>query len=124
YVAALPRHTALLNLMHGFYGVGALLGPLLAAGLIHQHLAWQTTYLVLAALTVPLVVGFALALPDRTEPVPAEVRAGTHLTLALRHPAVWLGALFLFLYVGVEFTLGNWGFTLLTQGQGQGELLA
>ena len=26
------------------------------------------------------------ALPDRTEPVPAEVRAGTHLTLALRHP--------------------------------------
>ncbi|OLE24918.1 MAG: hypothetical protein AUG44_17725 [Actinobacteria bacterium 13_1_20CM_3_71_11] len=123
YVAGLPRHVTLLNLMHAFYGIGALLGPLLAAEIVHRHLPWQDTYLVLGAITVPLVLGFALALPDRAEPVPEE-HAGTHLGLALRHRAVWLAALFLFLYVGVEFTLGNWGFTLLTQGQGDGELLA
>lgn len=122
YVASLPRHTVLLNLLHAFYGVGALLGPLLAAGLIHVHRPWQDTYVVLAACTVPLLVGFALVMPVRTEPVPDE--AGAPLTLALRHPAVWLGALFLFLYVGVEITVGNWGFTLLTQGQGHSELLA
>jgi fucose permease len=122
YIASLPRHTVLLNVLHAFYGVGALLGPLLAAGLIHVHRPWQDTYLVLAACTVPLVVGFALTMPVRAAPVPDAAEAP--LTLALRHPAVWLAALFLFLYVGVEITVGNWGFTLLTQGQGHSELLA
>jgi fucose permease len=123
YVASLPRHTVLLNLMHGFYGIGALLGPLMAAGLIHIHLPWQDTFLVLAVCVAPLLVGFALVMPVRTEPAPDE-SPGAPLTLALRHPAVWIAALFLFLYVGVEFTVGSWGFTLLTQGQGHSELLA
>jgi fucose permease len=123
YVTTLPGHTVLLNYLHGFYGVGALLGPLLAAQLVHRHLPWQDTYLVLAALAVPLVVGFALAYP-RAEPVPEDGGARAPLTLALRHPAVWLAATFLFLYVGIEVAVGNWSFSLLTQVKGQGDLLA
>jgi fucose permease len=124
YVAALPRHIGKLNLLHGFYGVGALLGPVIAAELVHRHLPWQDTFLVLAVAAAPVFVGYLLVLPVRTPPAPDEVGGGTHLSLALRHPAVWLAALFLFLYVGIEVTVGNWGFTLLTQGRGEGDLLA
>ncbi len=122
YIASLPRHTTLLNLLHAFYGIGALVGPVLATQLVHRHVPWQDTYLVLAACVVPLIVGFAVALPARTA-VPDE-SAGSPLRLAFGHRAVWLGALFLFLCVGVEITIGNWGFTLLTQGQGRDELTA
>ncbi|OLE22714.1 MAG: hypothetical protein AUG44_24290 [Actinobacteria bacterium 13_1_20CM_3_71_11] len=63
YVATLPNHTSLLNYLHAFFGVGALLGPLLAAEIVdHRHLPWQDTYLVLGAVSAPLLIGFAVAL--------------------------------------------------------------
>ena len=126
YVATLPGRTALLNYLHAFFGVGALLGPLLAAEIVdHRHLPWQDTYLVLAAVSVPLVVGFALVYPSRADAAPDhEAHHGAPLTLALRRPEVWVAATFLALYVGVEVTVGNWGYSLLTLGQGQEGLLA
>jgi fucose permease len=123
YVTTLPGHTGLLNYLHGFFGIGALLGPLLAAALVHRHVPWQDTYLVLAALSVPLLVGFALAYP-RAEPVAEDDQARTPLTRALRHPAVWLAATFLCLYVGIEAAVGNWSFSLLTELKGEGDLIA
>jgi fucose permease len=37
---------------------------------------------------------------------------------ALREPLVWLQMLLFFLYVGLEFTAGQWSFTLLTESRG------
>jgi fucose permease len=144
YVATLPGHTALLNYLHAFVGVGALLGPLLAAEIVdHRRLPWQDTYLVLALVAVPLVIGYAVAYPARADTAPVEVlhpvavlpsvapgersdrrpssRSGKldgPLALALRRPEVGFAAAFLALYVGVEVTVGNWGYSLLTLGQG------
>ncbi len=123
YLTTLPGHTALLNVLHAFFGVGALLGPLLAAALVNRQVPWQDVYLVLAVVTVPLVVGFAVVFPRRAEPADGEEH-GAPLTLALRRREVWLAATFLFLYVGVEVTVGNWAFSLLTLDKGQGVLFA
>src|SRR5256885_12295401 len=124
YVATLPNHTALLNFLHAFFGIGALLGPLLAGEIVdHRHLPWQDTYLVLATVSAPLLVGFALVLPRRAG-VAATADHGAPLPLALRRPEVWLAATFLMLYVGVEVTVGNWSYSLLTLGQGQEGMLA
>jgi fucose permease len=124
YVATLTNHTALLNYLHAFFGIGALLGPLLAGEIVdHRHLPWQDTYLVLAAVSAPLLVGFALVLPRRAAVVGVD-GPGAPLALALRRPEVALAAGFLMLYVGVEVTVGNWGYSLLTLGQGQEGLLA
>ncbi len=46
YVAGLPRNTVLLNVLHAFYGVGALLGPLLATGVLIYALGWNSVYYV------------------------------------------------------------------------------
>jgi fucose permease len=37
---------------------------------------------------------------------------------------VWVGSIFLFLYVGAEVSLGSWSYSLLTESRGQSPLLA
>jgi fucose permease len=125
YLTGLPDSTTLLNRLHAFFGVGALLGPLLAAWLL-QYLSWTSVWLVLGALCVPLAAGFLLAYPRRAptaeradEPRPTGVFAA-----AMRSPAVVFGALFLAVYVGLEIGVGTWAFTYLVQEHGEPGVVA
>ena len=127
YLSGLPSATVLLNRLHAFFGVGALLGPLLATWVL-RSLPWTAVWWVLALLTAPLLLAFALVLPGRDAPSAHAVahgplRGGLLLTV-LRQPAVMLAAAFLTVYVGLEVSLGNWGFTYLVEDQGQATLLA
>lgn len=127
YLSGLPSATVLLNRLHAFFGVGALLGPLLAAWMLRSW-RWTSVFLVLAALTAALLVGFAGVLPRHHEPAPRSVvrrspRDGL-LAQVLRQPAVMLAAAFLSVYVGLEVSVGNWAFTYLVQDQAQLALAA
>ena len=125
YLTTLAGHTALLNFLHAFFGVGALIGPVLASGLLHAHRPWQDVYLLLALAAVPLLIGFATLFPSRAAPVAEQEHdQSAPLTAALKRLSVWLAAIFLCLYVGIEVTVGDWSFSLLTQQKGAGELLA
>jgi fucose permease len=129
YLTDLPGATTLLNRLHAFFGVGALLGPLLATWML-TSLPWTAVWLVLALVCLPLLAGFHLMLPAREVRVPTAAqeppeRSGNGLLAAAsREPAVLLGAAFLAVYVGLEISVGNWGFTFLVDGRGQGNLLA
>ncbi|WP_433500419.1 MFS transporter [Sphaerimonospora sp. CA-214678] len=134
YLADLPGATTLLNRLHAFFGVGALLGPLLATWMLGR-LPWTAVWLVLALAGLPLLAGFRLTLPARevpTMPEASEARERSRraasgrglLGAASREPAVLLGAAFLAVYVGLEISVGNWGFSFLVDGRGQGDLLA
>lgn len=127
HLAALPRSTTLLNRLHAFFGLGALAGPLLAAWMLGA-VAWPRVWLVLASLCLPLIIGFATSYPARTRPdttAPADPpgRRGL-LADALRQPAVVLAAAFLAVYVGLEQSVGNWGFSLLVGTRGMSPLVA
>jgi fucose permease len=125
YLTGLPRATTLLNRLHAFFGVGALLGPLLAAWLL-QFLPWTAVWLVIGAAAVPLAVGFFVVYP-RTPPPAAdadEPRPRGALAEALRVPAIVLGSVFLSVYVGLEIGVGTWGFTFLVQEHGEPSLVA
>ncbi|HZN17389.1 MAG TPA: MFS transporter [Micromonosporaceae bacterium] len=124
YVASLPRHTARLNYLHAFYGVGALLGPVLAAALLDSGLPWNAVYLVFAAGSVPMLVGFGLGYPQATPPAADGPARPSAVAAAVRHRAIVLTALFLAVYVGVEASIGNWGYSLLVEERGQDALLA
>jgi fucose permease len=125
FVAHLPEPTTLLNLLHACYGLGALIGPLIAAFLLNAGYGWQSFYVVLAPFGLALAVGALALLPG---PAPVDRHEdGTptaSLTRALARSEVWLGMLFLTVYVGVEVTVGNWGFSYLTQLRGVDDLLA
>ena len=122
HLSTLPRSRALLNYLHAFFGVGALLGPLIAAALIARHVPWTSFFLLFAGLIVPVAFGILFLYPRGTPPV--EEQSGPRLTSALRHPGVLLAALFLALYVGIEVSMGNWGFSFLTEQRQQTVLLA
>ena len=62
YIAGLPGATTLLNRLHAFFGVGALVGPPLATWIL-GFASWTVVWLVVAAACVPLVAGFLLAYP-------------------------------------------------------------
>lgn len=132
YLTALPDSTTLLNWLHAFFGVGALIGPLLATWML-RFTAWTSVWLVLALACAPLVAGFQATLRPRSSSahgVPASpagpaVRPHTGLfRAAVRRPAVLLGAAFLAVYVGLEIGVGNWGFSFLVAERGHSELLA
>ncbi len=129
FLARLPSATTLLNRLHAFFGVGALLGPLLAVWML-RFMPWQAVWVVLALVCVPLVAGFVLAYPrrdddgvthERTPVTPA--RSGL-LATVLRSPAVLLACAFLAVYVGLEIGVGNWGFSYLVGEHALPELTA
>ena len=140
YLTALPNARSQLNQLHAFFGVGALIGPVLAAWLV-SLVSWTVVYLVMAAVSVPIVVGFLVLYPDRpvrlaaraagplpesAGPLPEPPAAGPDglLGAVLRERGVLLGAAFLAVYVGVEIGMGNWGFSYLVQARGLSRAVA
>jgi fucose permease len=135
YLATLPNATTLLNRLHAFFGVGALIGPSFAAWMT-GFAPWTVVALVLALAGVPLVAGFLAAYPRArpAEPGSKSVEHGTeggdspgsagHLAAVLRDPVVLCGAAMLLVYVGLELGVGNWGFSYLVQARGLGRALA
>ena len=147
YLTAQPGATTLLNRLHAFFGVGALIGPPLAAWIL-GFASWATVYLVLALASALLAAAFLLAFPRhepepgpepepgarRPAPVapaavppavaPAAARPGSTTGAALRDRGVLLGSAMLAVYVGVELSVGNWGFSYLVQARGLPEALA
>ena len=119
YVASLPNNGKLLNYLHAFYGAGALLGPLVASGLLALQLGWHATYLAWLCLALAVLVGLWFAFKPRIQVEMAEQQTsegqGQSLIGAiLRLRGVWLAAFFLLFYVGTEVSLGNWGYSFLT----------
>ena len=142
YLASLPDERALLNQLHAFFGVGALLGPVVASWIVGVA-SWTVVYLVLAAACLPLVIGFLVSYPRQQAPgspapppgppaPPPEMpaprssgpRPGGLLGAALRERGVLLGAAFLAVYVGLEIGMGNWGFSYLVEARGLSGSLA
>jgi fucose permease len=127
YLTSLPKATTLLNRLHAFWGAGALLGPPLATWIL-GFASWTVVWLVLSAACVPLLAGFLVTYPRQaTPPVTAEdERSGPARMLgaALRDRGVQLGAVMLAVYVGLEASVGDWGFSYLVQARGLTESLA
>jgi fucose permease len=122
YLSSLPNATSLLNRLHAFFGVGALLGPLLANWML-SFTSWPVVWLVLAIAVVPIGVGTAAWYPDRQRAVLDGVAkaGGTLLGVVLRQRAVLLGTALLAVYVGIEIGAGSWSFSYLVDGRGLGD---
>lgn len=119
YIAGLPRNTALLNYLHAFYGTGALLGPIIASGLLAIGFGWNSVYVVWIGICIVLGcgVGFAFKGHKRLEKEKTEQTEPKQNVLftALAMRIVWLAALFLLFYVGTETSLGSWSYSFLTE---------
>lgn len=122
-LTGLPRAATLLNRLHAFFGVGALIGPIMAARIL-LHWSWPAIFLTMALICVPLLIGFAVLHPAHERPPVEETPGPGLLAGTVRQPAVILGSILLSTYVGLEISIGTWAFSYLTHDRGQGDLLA
>jgi fucose permease len=117
---ALTGRPRLLNLLHGFYGIGTALGPLIVTAAILAG-SWRPAYLVLVALD--LVAAALWVLHHRRTPARGAPRApgapGTDQDPNVTDPAAdWprrrvmsvltLGLIVFFVYTGLEVSAGQW----------------
>ncbi|KAF2716024.1 MFS general substrate transporter [Polychaeton citri CBS 116435] len=124
WVGVMENCNEVLGFLHGFYGVGATIAPLIATSLITKaNLPWYTWYyFMIGFAAVELVTSVhsfwtADAAAYRQANPRTSTESGSRLKEATcRMPAArttWLCALFLLGYVGVEVALGGWIVTFM-----------
>jgi fucose permease len=107
-----------MNWLHGFWGVGATLGPAIAAALLALGLGWQAGYLAVGLLLAFLALAFWVTRARWAEGGAQPGGGRTGLASALRLPVARHQALIFFFYTGIEAGTGQWVATVLTAARG------
>ncbi len=114
WIGQLAHTNQLLGLLHGLYGLGATIAPLIATSMITKaHLGWWTFFYLMSALAaVEIMTGAAAFWSETGRKYTRVNRAdgeGKGMTRqALRQKVTWICAAFLLCYVGLEVSLGGW----------------
>ena len=98
------RRGTTLNLLNLFFGLGGLATPLISANLLARN-SVRLCYLVAGLAGATLVLNIATPMP---QPSGAQSFVFSQLGDVVGRPALWLLALFLFLYVACEVGVWNW----------------
>ncbi|KAI9792245.1 MAG: hypothetical protein M1833_001244 [Piccolia ochrophora] len=120
WVGPMANSNELLGFLHGFYGLGATLSPLIATTMITKAgFPWYSFYYIMvgAAVLETIVCTAAFWSEDgkkfRAEHPRTTDRKGGRTREALSHKVTWIISLFIFCYVGVEVALGGWIVTFM-----------
>jgi fucose permease len=106
-----------INWLHGSYGIGATTGPFLMSAALAETGSWRAGYVVCAALTGCAAAAF-LATRGRWAARGGRGGRTGGWRQALRHRLTPLLLGIFFCYTGLEVTLGQWSFTVLTESRG------
>ncbi|KAI8980549.1 major facilitator superfamily domain-containing protein [Pilobolus umbonatus] len=120
YAASVPMATIVLNILHAFYGIGAMICPLVVTFLLEKDISWKGVYVFLSCASVIniiiIFIGF-YHIQFVDESAEENNSHGELTRLAILNRVTMIGAAFILVYVGVEVTLGGWGYTYLTEGR-------
>ncbi|KAL0940275.1 major facilitator superfamily transporter [Colletotrichum truncatum] len=121
WIGNMQNSNELLGFLHGAYGLGAAVGPLIASAMVTKaNMQWYTFYYVMTSMT-----GFTFFLTTAAfwtatgkvhrEKHPSSTDGANHTSTAavIRKPITWLLAFYLLAYVGVEVALGGWIVTFM-----------
>ncbi len=113
-----PRH---MNWLHASYSLGATMGPLVMTAAMSPG-SWRCGYFTVATILVLLAIVFAVTGSkwNRASSIEGEGGGskGAGMGEALRQTAVWLQVGIFFVYTGLEVTVGQWSFSVLTGSRG------
>lgn len=116
-----------MNWLHACYSLGATGGSLLMATVVALEMPWRQGYGMIGFALGALALTFLLTRnqwSDGDSPAGEGHPAGTGMLDALRDPTVRLQATLFFFYTGLEVTVGQWSYTLLTESRGLSHSLA
>ena len=123
--------------LHASFGLGATLSPLIMTASLALFASWRPAYIFLGILMAIMATSFYITRPawkrpkkpstDVSDSEDAErglMDYNTSLWETLLRIVTWVSILMFLLYTGAEFTLGNWTYTLFTEGRGVSPQLA
>ncbi|KAL6714773.1 hypothetical protein ACLMJK_008199 [Lecanora helva] len=119
WIGTMDHPNQLLGLLHGCYGLGATLSPIIATSMVTRgHLNWWTFYYLMAGLValemivVTSVFWSETGLKYRdTNRADGEEKGMTRR--ALRNKVTWICSALFLTYVGTEVSLGGWIVTFM-----------
>jgi len=112
------QHTAIMNLIEGFFGVGSILGPAIVAGLLGCGLSWKWLYVIAAGICAILIVLALLVDYPRPHFDTAPPVSLAHTVGLLRDPYAVGFCCLMMLYVAVEVAIYVWMPTYLLAYRG------
>jgi fucose permease len=127
-----------MNWLHASFGIGVTIGPAMMTALLNAGQSWRWGYAIIVLLQGLLAVCFGLTLdrwrgsgpaseaarpsePSRTTGEEADQGpvSGTARSVdTLRLPLAWLGIAIFITHTGVQFTAGQWAYSLFTEARG------
>ncbi len=107
-----------MNWLHGFFGIGAMVGPLVMTSVLTSGASWQTGYAIVASFVLAMTILFVLSYRVWDDPRSSRGQAheaSVSLATALRQRSASVQIALFFIYCGVEVVAGQWGFTVLRE---------
>ncbi|WP_086347550.1 MFS transporter [Candidatus Enterococcus clewellii] len=108
-----------MNWLHGFWGIGATLGPMIMGTVLLRQWSWRSGYFLLGGLQLIVVIVLLFSLPlwrmpsKTAKAKQSNEAAGMSIRETLRIPGVWYSVLSFIFYVGIEASMGLWGSSYL-----------
>jgi fucose permease len=109
-----------MNRLHAFFGLGALVGPLIMGAVLSQDVNWRWGYVIVGSILFLMMFVFVAtrnlwANGRDTHEHDAPPVATASFRQVLRTPMVWLSIAIFFFCTGVEFTGGQWAYTVMRE---------
>ncbi len=118
------EHTSTMNGVEAFFGVGAIIGPLIVTYLLAQGIDWKWLYVIAGTLCVVLIVTASLVhYPETMKASDEPINFARTLTMT-KDPYALGFSLGAFLYVATESAIYVWMPTYLLGYEGNATLLA
>ncbi|MDQ3443537.1 MAG: MFS transporter [Chloroflexota bacterium] len=105
-----------MNWLHAFFGIGAMIGPFIMTGVLATDGSWRIGYLIVAGLTLLMAIAFVATESRWTDGQHhgETVRpASMPVSEVLRQPLLWLQIALFFFMTGIEAGAGAWSYTML-----------
>jgi fucose permease len=105
-----------------------MISPMVSGFLLRNDYSWKGMYIFLAGVAIINIIGITIGFynvdfdeakheHDDEDNSVMKPNHGELTRLAILNKVTLIGAAYILVYVGVEVTLGGWGFTWLTQGR-------
>ena len=120
WIGDMQNANEVLGFLHGAYGLGGTLSPLIATTMITKgHLSWYSFYYIMIGLQAGELIGAVNAFwhesgkKFRVDHPRTEDAKGGRTKEALKSRVIWICAAFLLIYVGIEVSIGGWVVTFM-----------
>ncbi len=113
------QHTSTMNVVEGFFGVGAIVGPLLVTALLAKGVTWKWLYVIAGTICVALIIAaYFVDYPTHEKGSEQEKIDVKRTFRMLENKYALAFSLAAFLYVAVECAIYVWMPTLVEGSEG------